>query len=454
MPAPTQVLERPIRDLGADELWRRSLERSRTRRARAATGEPTPRSLVSEQILDLDAPAEFQLDIRSDRDLTDEDVWDLSLALARAKRRAAEKGLLPQARVASASLVVAAVAALAPTHGGAHSRGSAGAATTQVDAKLLKLGSRGSAVAAVQRALGITADGVFGPKTRKAVRAFQARKGLVADGIVGAQTRAALFGGSGAGAQNGAQKLVRAWWVAPVQRALGVRADGVYGPQTRAAVRAYQAKHGLTVDGVVGPQTLASLGITKGARGGRADGPKLIRAWWVAPVQRALGLPVDGVYGPRTRAAVRAYQAKHGLTVDGVVGPQTLAHLGISGGAGASEARNSGSGPASISRSLWDELALANRMGLRLVSGHRPGAAIGGGGNPSDHSYYPSRAIDVRGTPGEMRRYALAVAGRAGIRYVIYSPLGIWGNWNGSWRPVDGGTRASHYDHVHVSGTG
>jgi peptidoglycan hydrolase-like protein with peptidoglycan-binding domain len=51
---------------------------------------------------------------------------------------------------------------------------------------------QGSPVGAVQRALGVPADGVMGPQTKAAVRAFQARKGLVVDGIVGPQTRAAL----------------------------------------------------------------------------------------------------------------------------------------------------------------------------------------------------------------------------------------------------------------------
>jgi len=118
----TDLLERPRRDLGVDELWRRSLTRSRERRAVAATGGRVPRSIISATILDLDAPAEYQrLALAAGgRDLSDEELWDLSLVCARAKRRAAKKGTLPQARVASASLVVAAIAALAPTQGGAH----------------------------------------------------------------------------------------------------------------------------------------------------------------------------------------------------------------------------------------------------------------------------------------------------------------------------------------------
>jgi cell wall-associated NlpC family hydrolase len=57
---------------------------------------------------------------------------------------------------------------------------------------VLREGSTGPAVAAVQRLLGVTADGDFGPVTLAAVRDFQARHGLVVDGQVGDHTLAAL----------------------------------------------------------------------------------------------------------------------------------------------------------------------------------------------------------------------------------------------------------------------
>lgn len=57
---------------------------------------------------------------------------------------------------------------------------------------MLEIGSRGSAVVDLQRRLGITADGIFGPQTRGAVEAFQRAHGLEVDGIVGPITGAAL----------------------------------------------------------------------------------------------------------------------------------------------------------------------------------------------------------------------------------------------------------------------
>jgi Putative peptidoglycan binding domain len=55
----------------------------------------------------------------------------------------------------------------------------------------------GGGVRAVQRVLGLTADGVFGPQTEAAVRRFQRRHGLAADGVVGPITRRALGLGDG-----------------------------------------------------------------------------------------------------------------------------------------------------------------------------------------------------------------------------------------------------------------
>ena len=56
----------------------------------------------------------------------------------------------------------------------------------------LRKGSKGEWVKKMQKVLGTTPDGDFGPGTERAVKAWQASKGLTADGIVGPKTLAAM----------------------------------------------------------------------------------------------------------------------------------------------------------------------------------------------------------------------------------------------------------------------
>lgn len=60
--------------------------------------------------------------------------------------------------------------------------------------RLLKIGSRGDDVKAVQRALHCYPDGIFGELTQEAVISWQKAHDLVADGIVGIETWQSLFG--------------------------------------------------------------------------------------------------------------------------------------------------------------------------------------------------------------------------------------------------------------------
>ena len=57
---------------------------------------------------------------------------------------------------------------------------------------ILKLGSRGNEVRALQEKLNLKADGIFGPLTEEAVKDFQRSNGLEVDGIVGANTLSKL----------------------------------------------------------------------------------------------------------------------------------------------------------------------------------------------------------------------------------------------------------------------
>ncbi len=120
---------------------------------------------------------------------------------------------------------------------------------------LLKRGLKGAPVKRLQAALGVTADGDFGPGTEAAVKAFQKANGLAVDGIAGPDTFTAM----------GLHELIllrvgsRGAAVKKLQEALGIGADGIFGKGTAAAVAAYQSANGLDADGMAGPETLAQM---------------------------------------------------------------------------------------------------------------------------------------------------------------------------------------------------
>lgn len=138
---------------------------------------------------------------------------------------------------------------------------------------VLSQGSRGTAVAALQRVLHVGADGDFGPLTWAALVRFQSAHHLPATGVTSTATWAALAAVLASAShvtapapvvihssvllQQGASGAA----VVALQRALHITADGAFGPVTRAAVIAFQRAHRLTADGVVGPATRAALNL-------------------------------------------------------------------------------------------------------------------------------------------------------------------------------------------------
>ncbi|KGN32397.1 hypothetical protein N802_18705 [Knoellia sinensis KCTC 19936] len=218
---------------------------------------------------------------------------------------------------------------------------------------VLKRGSSGAPVVALQKALKITADGAFGPGTESAVIAYQKSKGINPTGVVASATWKALMGQGSttptppvppptpapAPATPAAlsteftpykstvlQTGSKGTAVRVLQAGLGgIAVDGSFGLATKRAVMALQTRWGLPATGVANIKVWNRLELevhplvpywgTVAKRGSSGDA--------VVALQKALRLPADGTFGPGTEGAVKMAQQKARLARTGVVGTLT-----------------------------------------------------------------------------------------------------------------------------------
>ena len=170
------------------------------------------------------------------------------------------------------------------------------AAPMPADDGMLRLGSAGPRVVALQRdlntvlAIKLALDGRFGPATDAALRKFQARAHITADGEFGPQSAAALRA-----ALAGHDRPVKP---SPRIPAAGpVTVDGVLGPATCAALQRALNAHeaGLAVDAAFGRLTVTALQKRLGVT---PDGK--VDADTVRALQKRVGAAEDGDWGSRT----------------------------------------------------------------------------------------------------------------------------------------------------------
>jgi peptidoglycan hydrolase-like protein with peptidoglycan-binding domain len=98
---------------------------------------------------------------------------------------------LPHVRRLAAAVLISLAASLTLLAGGAFAADGAttttGGTTAEATPKAKKVSTK-----AIQKALGMKADGVMGPRTRRAIKRFQKANGLKADGVAGPATLQAL----------------------------------------------------------------------------------------------------------------------------------------------------------------------------------------------------------------------------------------------------------------------
>ena len=214
---------------------------------------------------------------------------------------------------------------------GASTAGASKTAAT-ADCAAVSVGASGAAVATLQRAVGATPDGDFGPLTAKAVKTWQTKHKLKPTGTVDAATWRALpkpVASAACGQQTKGSGVaatcttLRSGATGPavlvLQQVVHAAADGAFGPITLAAVETAQKRLKLKPTGVVDAATWAALGRTgtPACVAATSGAVKLADVTIPAPEQ-----PADAAAQAKVRAQVLALaaslRAQPGTTADRV----------------------------------------------------------------------------------------------------------------------------------------
>lgn len=185
-------------------------------------------------------------------------------------------------------------------------------------------------VRAIQKAAGITQDGVYGPKTLAGTKRVQKQLGVKADGFPGPSTMAALEGGATAKLDETTAKPVSKPVSKPVEKPTTaskpktVKAPAFPLPRKSGALF-YYGKAGGPIESVSGKGRNSKVpgDVVKDGNGRWYS--KGLKKWQAQMLKRGWKqLKVaDGRFGDDTETVVGQFQKVMGLTVDHRIGPDT-----------------------------------------------------------------------------------------------------------------------------------
>ena len=172
-----------------------------------------------------------------------------------------------------------------PSGGG--STGGGGGGSTGGGTKYYQPTGTKLSVKAIQKIVGVKADGYYGADTKAAVKRYQRKLGVAADGLWGKNTQTAHDKGG-----KPASKPKPSTSKAPK---FPLRSGHYFGPKS-------------------GPASSVS-----GYYSHRAD----LKRWQAQMRKRGWSITADGLYGPATKKVARQFQQERGLGVDGLIGKKT-----------------------------------------------------------------------------------------------------------------------------------